>query len=195
MNERTFRPANISAAAVAIGGVLIAVLPQHAMSITVLVIAAIAAAAGLYALAVNAPPAWWRSPFDAARAGGRRTEPDDIDRIRSRLSGRRQRIARDTALPPGTLRMLQPLIHVALEREGIETDDEAAIASARTLVSPLTWAVLTTEPMERPGWIRTMRPATRHTADVVHRVLNDLGRLADGRRTPQQHDPRDLRAT
>lgn len=191
MNERTLRPANIAAAAVAIGGVLVAVLPQHAMSIAGLVIVAIAAAAGLYALVVNAPPAWWRSPFDVFHRAGRRTEADDIDRIRSRLSGRRQRIARDTALPPGTLRLLQPLIRIALEREGVETSDESAIAAARSLVSPLTWAVLTTEPMARPGWIGTVRPAARRTADVVNRVLDDLDRLAGIRQTPQQHDPRD----
>jgi hypothetical protein len=196
MNERTLRPANIAAAAIVIGGALVVMLPQHAVSIAGLVIVTIAAAAGLYALAVNAPPAWWRSPFDVFGGDHRPDEAHDIDRLRSGLSGRRQRIARDTALPPGTLRLLQPLIQVALERDSIDTGDEQSVARARTRVSPLTWAVLTTEPMERPGWIRTVRPDARHVADVVHRVLDELERLAGaGQMTQQSLDPRDMRAT
>lgn len=196
MNERTLRPGNIAAAAAVIGGALIMILPQHALSIIALVIVTIAAAAGLYALAVNAPPAWWRSPFDVSGRAHRPAETDEIDRIRARLSGRRQRIARDTAVPPEALRLLRPLVHVALERAGVDMDDEQSLAAARALVSPLTWAVLTTEPLERPGWIATVQPNARHAADVVHRVLDDLDRLAGIGTTTQQHfDPRELRAT
>lgn len=196
MNERTLRPGNIAAAATVIGGALIMLLPQHALSITGLTIATIAAAAGLYTLAVNAPPAWWRSPFDGSGHGRRPEETDEIERIRVRLSGRRQRIARDTALPPEALRLLQPLVNVALERAGIDTDDEQSAATTRGLVSPLTWAVHTTEVLERPGWTATVRPDARHAADVVHRVLDDLDRLNGLGRTTQQHsDPRYLRAT
>lgn len=215
MNERTLRPANVAAAAVLIGGVLIVVLPQHGLSIVQLVVVTIAAAAALYALAISVPEwsaTWWRvAPFNrpsravgptrrlrathparparlAPRNGGvrrpfgrgRSRGPGNLERIRSKLSGRRQPISNGPPVPPEALRLLQPLIRVALEREGLDPGDEAHRETARALLSPLTWAVLTSEPLRGPPWYRTRRRAERQVADVVHRVFDDLDRLAAG---------------
>jgi hypothetical protein len=184
MNERTFRPANIAAAAVMIGGLLSLLLPQHGATILRLVIVTIAAAAGVYALAVRAPPAWWKSPFDQVSNRRRREERDEIDWIRSKLVGPRQRITRGRAVPPETLRLLQPLIESALEREGFDPADRTSIESARNLLSPLTAAVLASEPLKRGFQFRMVRPDAAATAVFVHAVLDDLERLSDGTRSP-----------
>jgi hypothetical protein len=185
MNERTLRPANIAAAAVVLGGALIVVLPQHGMSIVRIVIVTIAAGAGLYALALTSPPAWWRSPFDQLREPARQRRPDELDWIRSRLGGRRQRIMSDAALPRETVRLLQPLIGAALEREGLDPGDRAS----RWLLSPLSRAVLTTDLEKRPHRLRMMRPDARSTAELVHAVLNDIDRIPIRARgtTPRIH--------
>ena len=182
MNERTFRPANIAAAAVLIGGLISLILPQHGASILRLVIVTIAAAAGVHALAVRAPPAWWRSPFDQARNRRGRKERDEIDWIRSKLTGPRQRITRGRAVPPETLRLLQPLIESALEREGLDPTDGASVESARDLLGPLTQVVLASDPLKRGSRLRMVRPDAAATAVVVHAVLDDLARLSDGSR-------------
>jgi hypothetical protein len=163
MNERTLRPAHMAAAALAVGGALIVIVPEHAMSIGRLLIVTVAAAAGLYALALTTSPTWWLSPFDGhRRRRGLHERPDEIEWIRASFGGRRQRIADDVSLPPGALRLLQPLIRVALERE-----------PSRRL-SPLSRAILESNPLKRPTWIRTGRPDRRETASIVHRVLDDL---------------------
>ncbi len=73
MSERNLRPANVAAAALVIGGVLLVALPRHALSIVQLVVLTAAAATALYALAVNVPPTGWMSPFKwMSPFGGRR---------------------------------------------------------------------------------------------------------------------------
>ena len=122
MNESALRPGNVAAAAVLIGGVLTVLLPQHAMSIVQLVIVTVAVSSAVYALAVNVPSAgWispfkWMSPFNRAAYQGRRTRPsDELGSIGSKLSGRRQPIENGPPMPPATLRLLKPLIAVALD--------------------------------------------------------------------------------
>ena len=178
MNERTYRPANIAAAAVVIAGLLIVLAPQHAASIVRLTFVTVAAAAGLYALAIRAPPAWWVSPFEPLHTTPGRAESDEIGWIRAKLAAPRQRLADGTQLPPETVRLLQPLIESALEREGI---DAAGVAADR-LLSPQSRAVLTWQPPKRRLGL-SLRPDPRAAADTVHAVLNDLDRLAgtDGR--------------
>lgn len=175
MNERTLRPGNLAAAAVVIGGVLVLALPQHGMSIVRLVIVTVAAGAGLYALALNAPATWWVSPFDRRGRRGKKGHASvEIDWIRSTLSGRRQRIENGPALPPEMLRLLQPLIRVALEREGIHPHDRGYPDAARRLLSAQTWAVLHSDPLNWPPRSRTLRPDKRKTAEAVHAILDEL---------------------
>ena len=189
MNERSLRPGHVAAAAVLIGGVLLVVLPQYGMSIVQLVIVTVAASAGLYALAVNVPstgwisPFKWMSPFNRAASGRRTRGSDELRSIRSKLSGRRQLIENGPPVPPEALRLLKPLIVSALD---LDTDDEPPPESARGLVSPLTWAVLTSEPLERPGWFRTRRSDEREVTQAVHRVLDDLDGLKAGASGPQR---------
>jgi hypothetical protein len=190
VNEQALRPAGIAAAAIAIGGVLVAVFPQHGPSTVRLVIVTVAAAAGLYAVALHAPPAWWMSPFDrSGHRGQRGVGSDEVDRIRSTLSGRRVHIENGPPLPPETLRLLQPAIRSSLEREGIDPDDSVSLESAAGQLSPLTRAVLVGEPSKHAGWFRTLRPDARQVAGIVHGVMDDLDRFiaggSDGGRTPK----------
>jgi hypothetical protein len=195
MNPRYLRPANMAAATALICGVLVVAVPQHALSILRLGIVTAAAAACLYALLLNAPPTWWLSPFD--RSGRRRRgrgSGGDVAWIRSRLGGRRQRIAGGRPLPSGTVQLLKPLIEATLERQGIDPADRASLAPARRLVSPTTLAVLSAGE-RRARWYRTVGPDRRATAEAVHAVLDDLDRLRTGGVAPHENpDHRDWRA-
>jgi hypothetical protein len=186
MNEPALRPAEITAAAVVVAGGLIIVWPQLALSFAGLVIATVAAAAGLHAFAVLAPPAWWRSPFEPRRRRRRRAgRADDLDWIRATLKGRRQPVENGPPLPPATLRLLQPLIRDVLEREGIDPDDTAELEPAGIRKCPLTRAVLDAEPLRHPPWFRTRRPDARHAAETVQGVLDELDRIVAGGHVPQ----------
>lgn len=187
MNVRMLAPANVAAAAVLIGGALVVALPGHATSIVRLVVLTTAAAVVVHAVA-SVVPEWtatgW-SPFGrAARREGETSASGEIDRIRSRLSGRRQRIGDGPPLPPETVRLLQPLIRVALEREGLGCGK-----LARTSLSPLTLAVLAADPLQRPNWFRTHRPDGRQVAEIVHGVLDDLDRLSGAQGASRHADP------
>lgn len=179
MNETTLRPGSIALAAVVIGGALIAILPPYAMSIVRLVIATVAAAAGLYALGVNAPPAWWASPFDRRRWRLRmRNGADDIARIRSRLSGWRQPTG-EMPLPADVVALLKPLIESALERQGVDAE-ALEVAGSMYALSPATRAVLQTDVRDRAPWYRLVPPQAGAVATAVHDVLDDLDRLGNG---------------
>lgn len=191
MNERTLRPGNVAAAAVVIGGVLVLALPQHAMSIVRLVLVTVAAGTGLYALALNAPATWWLSPFDRRRGAGSKGDASaEIDWIRSTMSGRRQRIENGSPLPPETLRLLRPLIRVALEREGVDPGDRTHPDSGRRPLSARTWAVLNSEPLEWRPRSRTLRADRRRTAEAVHAILDELDRLGASIAGDVAHSPR-----
>lgn len=195
MNERALRPDNVAAAAVLIGGLLLIVLPQHAMSIVRVVIVTIAIATALYVLVVHVPPTGWispfkgMSPFNRMTAGRRRRRRvGELDLIRSSLADRRQAIDGAPALPPAVLRMLQPLITSALD---LDPRDGRAMKSARARLSPLTLAVLEADPLRRASWFRTLRADPREVAKTVDQVLDDLDLLTgyggDVHRQPAAH--------
>lgn len=182
MRDPTLRTGNVAAAAVLIGGVLLVALPRRAVSIVQVVAVTVAVAAVLHALATHVPvsgwlsPFRWMSPFHRPSSAGARG-PDELDSIRARVSGRRQRLRGGPPLPPETLRLLQPLIRAALD---LDRDDASYPPSARTRLSPVTWAVLTTDPLRNPYWFRTLPANDREVAGIVHAVLDDLERLAPG---------------
>lgn len=181
MNGGALRPDRVAIAAIVLGGALAIVAPQHGGTIVRLVIATGAAAAALYAFVINAPPSWWHSPFD--RSDARRNgalERDRLGWVRASLGSRRQRIARNVALPPETLRALKPVIAAALERAGTSPGDPAQRDAARAMLSPLARAILDAAPLEAPGWFRTTHADQRSTARIVHAVLDELDRLAAG---------------
>jgi hypothetical protein len=193
MNARNLRPANTAAAALVIGGVLVVMLPQHAPSILRVVIVTIAATTGLYALAVNSPPAWG-SPFQRGirwRRGAR--GPGEVAWIRSRLWGWRRRVGRAPALPREVRDMLRPLVVTALQRQGVDPHDDAGRATARRLLSPLSWAVLTGESRGPLAWLQARPPNRRRVAGLVHRVLDDLDRLGAGGTAATLRDARTAR--
>lgn len=188
MTDRTLRPGTIAAAAVAIGGILIMAMPQHSLSIVRLVIVTSAAAAGLFALRISVPRTWWTSPFDGrVPQVEERARSDDIDRVRSMLAGRRQPIENGPPLPAAAIRLLKPLIGVSIERKGLDPSDQDQLESARGLVSPLTWAVFTSDPLLWPRWYQTRWPNEQEVADVAHKVLDDLDRMAGGGWAPEPH--------
>jgi hypothetical protein len=184
MNEQALRFRNVAAATLLIGGVLIVALPRYAATVVQLVIATVGISGGVYALAAHVPPTGWLSPFrwlspfgGSGRLGRRRRQRTAIEHIRSRFAGRRQRLVRGPPLPPAVLRQMQPVIAAALN---LDPRDPTQLAAARGRVSPLTFAVLTCVPMERPSWLRTVRPDPPRVAEAVHRILDDLGLPATG---------------
>jgi hypothetical protein len=58
--------------------------------------------------------------------------------------------------------------------------DRSMLAAARERISPSTWAVLTAEPLHRPGWLRTLRPDALAVAGAVQRILDELDPLMGG---------------
>lgn len=185
MSTNALRAGSVAAAAVLIGGVVVVALPHHAVSVARIVIVTVAAAAGLHALTVHVPAwnatGWTASPFD--QRNGDATEEEgsgEIDRLRSRFSGRRHPVDGGPHMPPQVLRLLQPLIRVALEREGLHPGNEPNAEAVRARLSPLAWAVWTTDPLQPPPLFGTRRPDERRVADAVHRVLDDIEALDAG---------------
>jgi hypothetical protein len=172
MNEQILRPGGIALAALVIGGVLIAIWPQYAMSFVRLVVLTVAAAAGLYAVGIHTPPTWWRSPFDRGRRARKRRGSDELARIRSDLAGWRQRFGYPLALPPAVLRRLRPLIRSTLEREGFDPEEPSA-----AVLSPLGQAVLASAELERPRWYRLVPPDGLAAANAVNDLLDELDHL------------------
>lgn len=169
MSGPTLRPGSVATAAVVIGGVLITVLPQHALSIVRLVILTAAAAAGLYALGVNAPATWWKSPFD--RGPRRSRGPDEFESIRSAMAGWRQRMPEGPALPADIVRMLRPLVAAAMEHAGPRMGTSGTL---RVPVSPATRAIVASGSAGRSRWYRMVPPARREVAAAVDVVLDDI---------------------
>lgn len=166
MRDPSFRPGHVALAAVVIGSALVVMLPQHAMSIMRLVILTVGVAAALFALGVNAPPTWWRSPFDRRRS--RRRGIDEIDRIRSYLTAWRQPVPNGPALPPEVVNLL---------RQQLAASDEVAGAgrAGGDAMSPLSRAIMQAEPKWRP-WQRRIPPNGREVAAVVDAVLDEIER-------------------
>lgn len=192
MNERVLRPGTLVAAAVAIGGAVLLLLPHHAWSVGRLVVLTIAAGMALRALAVNAPPTWWLSPFDRPLTRPRGAGGDETAWIRTTLSGRRQRITEGQALPPESLRQIQPLLRMTLARAGVDPDD---VTAQSRVLSPLAQAVLTAEPLRTPvGW-RTVRPDPVAAAGLLHSLLDEIERLADPTLPIPDLESREGRAT
>lgn len=196
MNEPGIRTGPTVAATILIGGLMALVFPQYALGIVQVALVTFAALAGLHALSIIAPEGSvtgrWSSPFDRSPRDRPHEEPSsEIDNLRARLSGRRVAIPGAPALPPETLRLLRSLIVVALQRAGVDPDDETEQASIRQRLSPLTHAVLTANPPSSPSWMRRRRAAPRRVARVAQRVLDDLDRLdvghAPGPTSPTTH--------
>lgn len=186
MSERVLRIVNVAAAALVLAGAAAILLPRHGPTLGRVLVVAVAAAAALHAFVASSPPAWWPSPFDRGMEDdGERERPDELAWVRDRMSGRRQRIAHGPALPPDTLRLLKPLVEVALEREGLDLNEGTHRRLARTRLSPLVWSILTADPLARLRWFRTVRSDEEEVAGVVHAVLDELEDLTDGGTIPR----------
>lgn len=186
MSHPLLRSLGVAAAAAVIGGLVVIVLPHQAGDILHLVIVTAAAAVSIQILAATIPEwaaaRWMLSPFKQRRLPGAATDEhtDELSRIRDELSRRRQRMADGTPMTSATLRRLQPHVRVALEREGLGPAHGPDQAAARTRLSPLSWTVLTNEPLAWKDWYQTRRPGPVQVAEVVHHVLDDLERLSPG---------------
>ena len=190
MSERALWPGNVAAGAVLIGGVLIVALPRHALTIVQLVIVTVAVSTAVYILAIHVPqtgwisPFKWLSPFDAGSGRGRLDHRSgELDLIRAKLAHRRQPLGNVPALPPQLLRQLRPLIAGALD---LDPTSEARLERAGERLSPLTFAVLTSEPLERATWFRTRRPDRRAVAEAVESILDEIDDLTDLPRHPRR---------
>jgi hypothetical protein len=201
VNERALRPANVAAGGLTLAGILMIAIPQHVLGIVQVTIVAIAAAAGVYALAAHLPaggwisPFKWGSPFAQATHVARTDHPaHELDLIARRMSGVRYELDGVLPpLPPKTLRLLQRLVRSALD---LDPDVEPDLGD-RGRVTSLTWAVLHAEVPTGPAWRRWRRarlPNSHEVASVVHRLVDDLDRLAElqGPGSPTHSSHRDL---
>ena len=182
MSEHALRPGGVAIAAVLIGGVLVIAFPHHVLSIIRVVVATAAAVAALHALAVNVPltgwisPYKWMSPFSpVARREIPQGDTDEVDFIHSKLSGWRQPIKYGPPMPPAVLRLLRPIVRSAL---GLGQHDEVDREVVRNLLSPVTWAILVSDPLEHTHWFLMRPPDARKVTEVVHHVLDDIERIA-----------------
>lgn len=188
MNDQPIRPGSVAAAAVVIGGILIIALPQYTLSIVQIVMVAGAVVAGIYALEVSVPTTGWMSPFKWMSPFGRGDQPgrkgakaDEVRSIRSRLTGWRQPIQHGPPMPPEALAILRPIIRASLD---LDTDDDAGLDSARSVLSPLTWGVLTSDRSRQPYWFQMLPPKKGEVAEAVHHVLDEIDRLGGGNGDP-----------
>jgi hypothetical protein len=177
-------PALDLAVALLIGGVLIVALPRYSVDIAQVLVVTLAALAGLFALSVHVPPTlWmspfkWMSPFGGTRSKGpQREKYDDVQSIRSTLSGWRQPLPQGPPLPPAVLRLMRPLIAGALD---MVWDGEAPPPRVRKQLTPLAWAVLTSDPERRLPWYRMVAPNRREVSDAVHSLLDEIESLKAG---------------
>ncbi|NNF12031.1 MAG: hypothetical protein HKN72_02330 [Gemmatimonadetes bacterium] len=180
MTSDTLRPTEMASATLFLGGLLLAIAPGYVLPITELVLVTLAAGACVFALSSNVPPTGWISPFKwlSPFGGERRSErrrhgTDEIEGIRAKLGGRRQRLEAAPPLPPEVLRTLQPLIATAVSADG-----EAPHEAARHRLSERAWSILTAEPLPRPYWIATVRPNPWEVAAVVVDLLAELDRIS-----------------
>lgn len=184
MNPRYLHPLNVTSGALVLGGVLIFVVPGEVISTIQLVVVTAAAATGLHVLAASVPssgwisPFKWMSPFDPALHRRSRVRgSDEIASISSKLSGRRQRIGGGLAMPPETLRLLDPLIRGALD---LNPEDDPALHHGAGSLSQLTRTILNSDPLRDPPWYRTSRSNPQEVADDVLYVLDELDRITTG---------------
>jgi hypothetical protein len=178
MNDHDFPPRRVIAGSAVIGGVLVTVIPRHAVSILQIVIATVAVVAGLFALAVTVPPTgwlWpfkWMSPFGRGATGGRRDDgPDGFGSIRRKLSGWRLPIGSCPPMPVGVANMLRPLIRSSLRLGPAEEPQPATLPAG---ISALTWSILTSDAPRKRDWFRALPPHPREVARLVDHVLDDL---------------------
>lgn len=184
-------PARIPAVSIVLGavaaaGVAMAVVPQHALSIVRVLIAATAVTALVWAVAEvlgrverSPDPELVRSPFDTTTQRRRfhRDRPADLDRVRGELHA--STVRADVApLSPLAARRLRAIADVVLGRDGLDIDDPAHADAVRSRLSPQALATITADrSTRRPGGApahprRQASPA--EVAATVHAVLDEL---------------------
>ncbi len=160
---------------VLIGGTIVFFSPRSVMIVLQWVVGGLAAVAALHVVRQNAPSVWWTSPFDREADRVDLTEVDEAAWIRARLGGRRVRIGDgEAAVPPETLRLLRPLIEECLSRAVGDLRAPSTPAALGGGLSPLTSAVLHSDPTMQPGWWGTVGPDEHGVAEIVHHVLDEL---------------------
>lgn len=160
---------------VLVGGMMVFLSPRSVIVVLQWVAGGLAAVAALHVFRHNAPAVWWTSSFDRQVDPIVVPEEDETEWIRARLAGRRVRIGGgQVAVPPETLRLLRPLIEECVSRHGGDASTHATSNSLKGALSPLTRAVLHSDPTMQPGWWGTVRPDKHAVAAIVHHVLDDL---------------------
>lgn len=176
-------------AAVALfGGLTVAMLPTSG-PVTVQLALLAAAVLAVLQVALRSVPEWaalsgW-SPFEGSRPAESTLEPSsEVTRIREALGYQRSAIEGGPHLPLEVVRLLQPLIWYALEREGWARE-RTRREDLQAVLSPLTLAVLFADPRTIRSWLDTRRPNRNRVAAVVDAVLDELDALPSAlTRTP-----------
>lgn len=156
---------------VAVAGIAVVVVPQHAASLAALAAATVVVVLALFLLVLAGPLVTAEPPTTALDAppGGRAPglDPQGLRDARRDLTGR----CRDGALPPPVWERLVVAAVLRLQRCGVDVDDPATREQGRALLRPATWALLVTP----PGAGTALDPAG--AAATVHRTLDELDAL------------------
>lgn len=168
------RPLALAIAAGAVGGLAVAVVPQHAASVASLAGATVVVVLAVSALVLVGPLVQREVPVTALDRGDAQGAPA-LDPAALRDA------RRDLALPtrgPVPAPVWERLVLAAvlrLQRHGVDVDSPHTRAQGRALLSEATWALLTTPPSSTGG---AGRARTEDVARVVHRILDELDHLA-----------------
>lgn len=162
----------VALSTVAVAGVAVAVVPQHAASLAALAAATVVVVLALFLLVLAGPLVTADPPstaLDVPRAGhAPGLDPQGLRDARRDLAGR----CREGALPPAVWERLVVAAVLRLQRCGVDIDSPATRDQGRALLRPDTWSLLVSPP--RSG--TAAAPAA--VAATVHRTLDELDALA-----------------
>lgn len=180
-----------AAAAVALAGGVILVVPQHAVSILRLFAGSVVVAAGALVLSAVAPYVA-ATPAETALDRTARRRVDTLDP--HGLRDARRDLGRGAApdgIPTEVWQRLRQLAELRVARAGLDPDVALAVepdapdpARSRPRLSAVTSALLASPPAASPTG-RAADPT--RVAAVVHRVLDDLDTLAPTPGGPHGH--------
>ena len=189
--RRTWSTPRLAAGAVVVAGVTAAVVPQHALGITRVLVAAVALVALGAAVADRLAPydteglatGAAHSPFETATRPRSLTRdvPSSVSRIRGELATGPVR-ADLAPLSPLAARRLAAIAEATLAREGLSHGDPDEGAAAQASLSPQAWAAITAHRTGRPRAGERAAPRRTARADeiaaTVHALLDEIERPA-----------------
>jgi hypothetical protein len=188
---------SVAAGAAVVAGVVVVILPQHALSVARVLVASVAivalvaaAAAALRPVDPAQPgPTGPVSPFESTTSRRRfhRDQPTSLSRVRGEIG---YGVVRADLAPLSSLaaRRLATVVATVLEREGLDLADPAHAAAVRARLSPQAFAAVTADRSMRAAAGRSPHPKRSASAEeiaaTIHAVLDELDRPPPPRGAP-----------